>query len=975
MYHQTMKVGTGARGERSMRGQRQLALLATCGVACLQAPATAQDTRWDAMLTNSHWYVPVPNLIAFTTANRSLTIDPLAIGDQTLWAIGPASHGVFAGESQATFGSKTSSNTPTYTSMQGVVTESGQIRITFASTTGNPPISGIGQMRSIDGVPLMEMQMITGSSLLTTHWAYMAPYNPATFTPPSPTQYVPANIASPQWNWTKGTTWQISSQTLFGTSQPGTFKITDYNNGYYWGVGAAPVGNAVGNFTVLGSMTPEGNVLFSLLSGGDVFTSLTGQIVGDPTTGMMGLRAYNGNSGPVGTESVAGIMPVSNIAAGQTYFLSNVGTTVIPAFAGGTLQVDASGLANSSNFTVDGSATNRLDQRGNSALLTGVLSDAAPGAPGTLTIANSGLGGRIVLAGASTYSGPTTIDARATLVVDGSIVSPVTAAGRLRGSGTVGGAVNVVAGGTLAPGSSPGTLTVTAPVVMASGSTLALDIDGPGTASGAGNYSRLVLTGAASSFTAGGTLQPVLRDITGSASNSFTPSLGQQFAVVSAQGGVQGNFTGLVQPAGLAAGTRFDALYAPTSITLVATPASYGNLAQAGLPQTGNQASVGRALDAVRPAAGVRLTGSAASLFTPLYSLPGDAIPQTLEQLSPSLYGDVMLSARMGFYGFADQITQRLGSRRMAPVVAPTAAQNGAEATACSPACDGATNTAAGVVTGPLGTTTWLSGVGQWTQVSSGAAPGFQASLAGAMAGIDATPVPGLVVGVAVGGGSANTYSWNGASALGSALQVALYGEYTIGSFFLGGQAAYLHFDQSTTRPLGAWNSAARASLGVNGWGGQLAGGLRVPFEGWQLEPTVGFGALGLSAPGTTEQNAVGVAQQINGQSLTSLRSAVTLPVSRTLNLADDRPLRLRGLLGWTHEFADITAATQAAFVAAPGASFTATTAPIARDSVLFGLSADLGLADGVALFAGWQAAFGGSSTVQTMRAGLRLTW
>jgi outer membrane autotransporter protein len=150
---------------------------------------------------------------------------------------------------------------------------------------------------------------------------------------------------------------------------------------------------------------------------------------------------------------------------------------------------------------------------------------------------------------------------------------------------------------------------------------------------------------------------------------------------------------------------------------------------------------------------------------------------------------------------------------------------------------------------------------------------------------------------------------------------------------------------------------------------------MRLPWDDWQLEPTVAFAALGLSAPATSEQNAVGIGQRIYGQSLTSLRSAVTLPVSHSLSVAGDRPLTLRGLLGWTHEFADVTAATQAAFVAAPGAAFTATTAPIARDSLLFGLAADFGIANGVALFAGWQAALGGTSTVQTVRAGLRLTW
>jgi len=37
--------------------------------------------------------VPVPNLIAFTSGNRNLNINPLSIGDQTLWALGTASHG------------------------------------------------------------------------------------------------------------------------------------------------------------------------------------------------------------------------------------------------------------------------------------------------------------------------------------------------------------------------------------------------------------------------------------------------------------------------------------------------------------------------------------------------------------------------------------------------------------------------------------------------------------------------------------------------------------------------------------------------------------------------------------------------------------------------------------------------------------------------------------------------------------------
>jgi len=144
----------------------------------------------------------------------------------------------------------------------------------------------------------------------------------------------------------------------------------------------------------------------------------------------------------------------------------------------------------------------RLDQRGNSARLTGVLSDAVTGVPGNAhhrqqrdRRTDRADRPRALIAA------PLSSRPARPWQVDGSIVSPVTVAGTLRGIGTLGGAVTISNGGRLAPGDSPGTLTVAAPVVMSAGSTLALDIDGTGTGSGAGNYSRLLVSGANSSFT------------------------------------------------------------------------------------------------------------------------------------------------------------------------------------------------------------------------------------------------------------------------------------------------------------------------------------------------------------------------------------------------------------------------------------------------------------------------------------------
>ena len=145
-------------------------------------------------------------------------------------------------------------------------------------------------------------------------------------------------------------------------------------------------------------MTPEGNVLFNTVADGTL-VSLSGLITGDPATGAMALFPYlgSGTYGPVSTANV--VVAPSAIAAGSTYFLSDVGSIVLPAFTGGTLQVDADGLISTQNFTLDASGTNRIDQRGNSATFSGVLSDAVPGTPGGVTIANSETGGRIVFSG------------------------------------------------------------------------------------------------------------------------------------------------------------------------------------------------------------------------------------------------------------------------------------------------------------------------------------------------------------------------------------------------------------------------------------------------------------------------------------------------------------------------------------------------------------------------------------------------
>jgi hypothetical protein len=145
-------------------------------------------------------------------------------------------------------------------------------------------------------------------------------------------------------------------------------------------------------------------------------------------------------------STINGLPITNNIDTAQPFYLaSNLGLTVNPVFTGGTLQMNQPGATYAQNFTLDGSPTNTIDEFGNASFFSGVFSDAVPGTPGNIIIADSVGGGSATFLGASTYTGTTTIDTGATLVIGGG--GSITNASTLTNSGVLrvdaGGAVTV----------------------------------------------------------------------------------------------------------------------------------------------------------------------------------------------------------------------------------------------------------------------------------------------------------------------------------------------------------------------------------------------------------------------------------------------------------------------------------------------------------------------------------------------------
>ena len=250
-------------------------------------------SRWD-WLDGTEWYVPVENLLAYTSLDG--LSNPQPIGDQTIWHIESSAGGQIAGTATVKL---SISSDPSETPFIGTVTAGGQIRIEFIVQSGSQPISGLGRMRYQQGSWYMQMQM---ESSLFTHWAFMAPSEEGA-TPPDPSEFSPdPDLQSTEWQWLAGTQWAIRDTELFGASQSGVFEIDDFNNGYFWGSGTSAQ-----PFNVLGSVTPQGNLLLLVSVNGATPEARAGQLFGNAMSGTLVFHSYEGDPASGTAWSLSGV--------------------------------------------------------------------------------------------------------------------------------------------------------------------------------------------------------------------------------------------------------------------------------------------------------------------------------------------------------------------------------------------------------------------------------------------------------------------------------------------------------------------------------------------------------------------------------------------------------------------------------------------------------------------------------------------
>lgn len=295
------------------------------------------------------------------------------------------------------------------------------------------------------------------------------------------------------------------------------------------------------------AISPDGTALYATSQGAsDVLSFYTI----DPVTGVLTANGSTATGDSPLTVSMCNNPKSGAPLANGGTFVAN--TAAALACAGGTAVVDGGTLLiNGASQTITtamslAAAGGTIDTNGNDTLIDSVISGT-----GGLTKTGSGM---LTLNAANTYTGMTTVSAGTLAVGDdthpgASIAGSATvdSGARLIGHGTIGGSVFNQAAGTVAPGGSVGTLSVSGNYVQGGSAKLEIEVS-PAAAS------QLAVSGTA---TLDGALDLVYQ------ADSYSPS---SYAIVTAGGGVSGHFSSIngAAPAGL----RQTLSYGASQVTL-----------------------------------------------------------------------------------------------------------------------------------------------------------------------------------------------------------------------------------------------------------------------------------------------------------------------------------------------------------------------------------------------------------------------
>ncbi|MFI5015570.1 MAG: autotransporter domain-containing protein [Hyphomicrobiales bacterium] len=607
------------------------------------------------------------------------------------------------------------------------------------------------------------------------------------------------------------------------------------------------------------------------------------------------------------TDGTVGQRPLIKYGTGTLTIAGNASYTGGTTINAGTLQLGTGGMAGSILGDVVDNGAFVID-RSDAYTFNGVIS-------GTGSFSQIGTG-TTVLTAASTYTGPTNVNA-GVLDVNGSLASTVTVnnGGTLMGNGTIGG-LNVGNGGTVAPGNSIGTLSVAGNVAFAAGSTFQIEINP------AGQGDKIIATGKAT--LSGGTVQVI------AANGVYTPAL--RYTILTANGGVTGTFAQATINQNLA---------------FLSPMLSYdANDVFLGFAQTAAFPSVAVTRNQAATAAAVQALGFGNPLYNAVLGQTVAGALQAFDALSGEIHASAVTAAMEDSRLPREAILDRLNQPADVPQLGAATTMTGAYA-ADLPSGKGPALAPVEVrMYQPRMFGAWGQGFGNWGHTASdGNAASLSRSTGGFVLGADAaqTMWNGIFRLGLAGGYTTDSLNVRARLSSGTFESVfgGLYGGASFGTIELRAGALYGTNSSSTTRNIVFPNFADAAGSSYGGSTAQAfaEAGYRIGFSGFNvmgmgfsrasLEPFVGAAAIHIHQNGFVEGG--GMAALIGFGRSYDL-ATTTLGVRAETTLAGPLPITARALVGWRHGFGDVVPTALMAFKGGAQA-FGIAGVPIDRDA------------------------------------------
>ena len=563
-----------------------------------------------------------------------------------------------------------------------------------------------------------------------------------------------------------------------------------------------------------------------------------------------------------------------------------------------------------------------------------------------------------------------------TAFVDGSIQATtlaVNSGGTAAGTGTLTGALTVMAGGTLMPGdvATPlGTLAVTGNLTFNAGSFYAVHVS-------QATASATTIGGATGTVTiSGGTVLVTLLQ---------PGSYNQTYTIVTANGGRSGTFSGIQNTNATFNGTESLSYDATHVFLTLAGNATLGavTLTTPG-PLSVNPQNVFNGINNFILPGNLLPPG-----FQNLYNLSGPGLANALTHLAGENNAGVFQGAFQagnsflglmvnpfldGRFGTGGGFGAAIGFAAEEPPALPQAAAAFASA---MPA-----NAAPATATFEQRFSVWGAAYGGSGRVLGDPVLGSHdtsASAAAFAAGVDYRLSPDTLVGFALAGGGT---SWNVTAGLGGGhsdmFQAGAYASHHWGAAYLSAALAYNFHDVTTNRTVTvAGTDMLQARFQANGVGARLEGGYRYATSWVGITPYAAAQVQSIALPNYGETATAGSNQfalNFASQTATTTRTELGAWLDRKMRMDSGALLTLYGRAAWAHDFGNSPSAS-AIFQALPGSNFVVNGATPARDGALVTGAAQYSLASGWSFLAKFDGEFSSTTSIYAGTGGVRKTW